>query len=299
MAILFVLIFILLFGAFSSLTVDQSLEERGKHESRKKRKQSYVCRYTHFNPNPAGTADEETGEAKNWTKGDCVVRAFCGLLDLSWEQVFSDLCRIGADCHNLPNSFEVIDRYANEHGYSKRTLRPQVSVSEFAGSHNGSYLLLLHGHAVCVRDNKVLDPGDCGRGKVKTYYEKGGSSTEGPRRDPEDGEEEDPVIRALCEVTEDSWDSVFSDLCRIGLDKHDMPDSSQVIRQYLKEKGFVRRKLPAPMTLAEFADSHNGSYLIPLRWGSNPDLTCVKDNKTHDDRSQEFRPIKAYYERKK
>lgn len=133
---------------------------------------NYVRRFAYFNPNPTDETDEKTGRPKVWKKGDCVIRAFCGVLDCPWDDVFADICRAGAACHNLPNADETIDLYARKNGLIRRTLRRQTSVSEFAGTHDGTYLLILKEHAVCVKDHKVWDTSDCGHSKVKIYYEK-------------------------------------------------------------------------------------------------------------------------------
>ena len=304
----------------------------------------YYNRHVYFNPNPNVNVDGETGKPERWHTGDCAIRAFCGVLDLPWERVYDDLCWIGADCHDLPNSYEVIDRYAKEKGLVKRILRPQSSVSEFAGSHDGTYLLLLKRHAVCVKGNRICDTGDCGHAKVRVYYEKGGLPAEtahkvrkrkvkepsaiekevmeefekqhgrsndcfsyfnpNPEADtradagnPSDWSKADNVIRALCGVLDQSWDTVYFGLCRIAKEMHDIPDSRKVISRFLKEKGFVKKRLPSQMPLSRFAASHDGVYLVQLSWGMDPQLTCVKDNHILDIWDFGEHKIMTYYER--
>ena len=276
-------------GLISGLIVDR-LRER---TSSNNRGHGYVPRYAYFNPNPSAV----TGKA--WDKGDCVVRAFCGALDLPWEEVYSDLCRLGAECHDLPNSDEVIERYAKEKGLVKRTLRPQTNISEFAESHDGTYLVWIKRHIVCVKNNKVHDTGDCGRSRMKTYFEMDAHPSEVGKTtaQPKACDKADNVIQPFCGVLGLSWDLVFSDLCRIGLKSHDMPDSKRVIAEYAKEKGLVRKTLRAPMTLSQFAKSNDGAYLIQLRGGLTPVLSCVKDNMVYDTNDYGAHRFRSYYER--
>ena len=137
MKVLIIIIIAGLFAVVSSLIIDKS---KGS-ESKRTPSENYVCRHTYYNPNPTDNIrDTKTGDQKRWCKGDCAVRAFCGVLDLPWEDVFSDLCSLGLECHDLPNSWEVVDRYAKENGLVKRTLRPQMSISDFAATHDGVYI---------------------------------------------------------------------------------------------------------------------------------------------------------------
>lgn len=353
MKIIIVLLITALFALISTLSLDKYKERGDCRSVAGADERKYVQRYSYFNPNPAERIDKKTGEPKSWGKGDCVIRAFCGVLDLPWEKVYSDLCRVGAECHNLPNTDEVIDRYAKGKGLIKRTLRPQTSISMFAESHDGTYFVCLRGHAVCVKNNKVYDTGDCGRSKMKIYYEKGGNSSDkgdtikhsgrkttknetsaiekeileelekesisglegegnqtytyfNPNPDadsdkttgkPHSYKKSDSVMRAFCGVLGLSWDDVYSDLCKVGAEIHDMPDSRKVIAQYARANGLVRRTLPSKMALSQFAQTHDGVYLVQLNWGLSPELTCVKDNKVNDIWDFGSDTIRVYYER--
>lgn len=353
MKVLIVLLIAGLFALISTLFLDKGKERGSSRSVAEEHECRYVQRYSYFNPNPMEKIDKKTGEPKSWGKGDCVIRAFCGVLDLPWEKVYSEICRVGAECHDLPNTDEVIERYAKEKGLVKRILRPQTSISMFAESHDGTYLVCLRRHAVCVKNNKVYDTGDCGRSKMKTYYEMGVSVSERDvqlnqskrttrKQEPSVIEKEileelekdsilgldgkhnqaytyfnpnpdadfdkttgkplahkksDSVMRAFCGVLGLSWDDVYSDLCKVGAEIHDMPDSRKVIAQYARANGLVRRTLPSPMTLSQFAKTHDGVYLVQLSWGLSPELTCVKDNKVNDIWDYSSSTIRTYYER--
>ena len=128
--------------------------------------------FTYFNPNPDSKIDKKTGKPKNWNKGDCVIRAFCGLLGLSWSVVFEEMCKIAAKNFDMPNSHKVIDEYAKSKGLVKVSLPSYVTVREFAKKNNGSYIVNIRSHISCIKENKLNDTWDCGSYKMKTYYSK-------------------------------------------------------------------------------------------------------------------------------
>ena len=126
--------------------------------------------YVYFNPNPDAKIDKKTGKPKRWHKGDCVIRAFCGSLNLSWSTVFSEMCKIAASEFDMPNSHKVIDKYAKSKGMIKVSLPDYMTASEFARTHNGSYVVNLRSHVACIKNNKINDSWNCGEYKMKTYY---------------------------------------------------------------------------------------------------------------------------------
>lgn len=126
--------------------------------------------FSYFNPNPTSKIDKKTGKPKRWTKGDCVIRAFCGVLNLPWDIVYGDLCKLGAKYHDMPNSRKIIDKYASSKGLIKESLPFYTTVSQFAYDHDGVYLVNLRSHVACVKENKVNDCWNCGNYKMKTYY---------------------------------------------------------------------------------------------------------------------------------
>lgn len=90
--------------------LESSSSNKGSTQDRPQKE--YVSRFTYFNPNPDATIDETTGKPARWNKCDCVVRAFCGVLGLPWDTVYSGLCAIGKEMHDMPDSSKVIIRYA-------------------------------------------------------------------------------------------------------------------------------------------------------------------------------------------
>ena len=77
----------------------------------------------------------------------------------------------------------------------------------------------------------------------------------------------DCVIRAICAVTGEDWDTVYTGLAFQGYVLKDMPSSNYVWSEFLKSKGFKRKVIPntcpACYTVNDFADYHSrGSYIL-------------------------------------
>ena len=126
--------------------------------------------FKYFNPNPDARLDKKTGKPKRWHKGDCVIRAFCGVLNLPWSDVFEQMCKVAAKNFDMPNSHKTIDKYAKEKGLIKGSLDNYMTVSDFARTHDGTYLVNIRSHVVCVKNNMINDTWNCGEYKMKTYY---------------------------------------------------------------------------------------------------------------------------------
>lgn len=95
----------------------------------------------------------------------------------------------------------------------------------------------------------------------------------------------DCVVRAIAFATGKGWDTVFSDLCALGLKMKAMPNDDKVYRAYLKQLGLVQMKQPRKsnnkkFTVKEFAEcsSRRGTYIISVA----NHLTVVKERKIID-----------------
>ena len=118
--------------------------------------------YAHYNPSPFG---------KN--VGDCTVRALSKALDQNWHETYFGLCIEGALRGDMPSANATWGAYLRRNGY-KRELAPEdVTVAEFADAHpNGSYILALSGHVVCVIDDVLYDTWDSGNETVLYFWRK-------------------------------------------------------------------------------------------------------------------------------
>ena len=80
----------------------------------------------------------------------------------------------------------------------------------------------------------------------------------------------DCVVRAICGATNKTWEEVYNDLCKLGLEMKEMPNMKKVFEKYLEQIGWKKQKMPrfgdnTRYTLEEFADENNkGVYIINL-----------------------------------
>ena len=108
------------------------------------------------NPNP-----------KHRTGTDRVIRAICFAFDMSWYDVYDDLCRVGRmDCEWGCND-TVWGHYLLMRGCTPVVLPKKcprcIAIAEFASQHpRGTYIIGTGGHAVAVIDGDYYDSWDSG-----------------------------------------------------------------------------------------------------------------------------------------
>ena len=112
--------------------------------------------FIHFNPNPIHESAE-----------DCVVRAFCKVLNLPWEEAYLQLCMKGLEMYNWGNSNAVWGALLHDKGF-KRGIIPNTcpdcfTVKDFCREYpTGVYVLGTGTHAVAVVDGDYFDTWDSG-----------------------------------------------------------------------------------------------------------------------------------------
>lgn len=120
-------------------------------------------RFKHYNPNPAGR-----------NVSDCAVRAVAKALDISWEEAFIFLCVQGLLNSDMPHANHVWGDFLKNRGFQRGLVPDGITVREFADERpQGTYILALSGHVVCVLDNVLYDTWDSGNEVVLYYLEKG------------------------------------------------------------------------------------------------------------------------------
>lgn len=106
--------------------------------------------------------------------GDCTVRAVSKALEKSWEETFAALCLQGFLMCDMPSANHVWGAYLRGQGF-RRHIMPDncpdcYTLSDFAGEHpDGTYILALSGHVVCMKDGNWYDTWDSGM-EVPLYY---------------------------------------------------------------------------------------------------------------------------------
>ena len=120
-------------------------------------------KFVPYNPNPT---------KKN--VGDCTVRAISKATNQSWEQTYIELALRGFMMGDMPSANAVWGADLKRHGYIRRIIPENYpdfyTVRNFADDHpNGTYILALSGHVVCIIDGVLYDSWDSS-GEIPIYF---------------------------------------------------------------------------------------------------------------------------------
>lgn len=116
-------------------------------------------RFEYYNPNP---------REKN--VGDCTIRALSKALEQDWEKTFVGLSVEGFYYCDMPSSNAVWGSFLRMSGFHRELTPDDITVEEFADSNkNGTFVLALSGHVVCLIDNVLYDTWDS-RNEIVLYY---------------------------------------------------------------------------------------------------------------------------------
>lgn len=110
--------------------------------------------------------------------GDCTVRAIAAATWQDWETVYTKLALEGYCLHDMPSANRVWGSYLRRCGWHRSTLPDSCpdcySVADFATDHpQGTYILALATHVLCVKDGDWLDTWDSGDETPLYYWQKG------------------------------------------------------------------------------------------------------------------------------
>lgn len=122
--------------------------------------------YSAYNPNPMGAR-----------VGDCTVRAISRATGEGWDTVYCGLCVEGLRLCDMPTANHVWGAYLRRHGFRRRALPDDCpdcyTVADFCRDHpNGTYVLAISGHVVCVADGSYYDTWDSGEESPAYYWYK-------------------------------------------------------------------------------------------------------------------------------
>lgn len=119
--------------------------------------------YHRYNPNPTGR-----------NVGDCTVRAISKAMNQDWNKTYWGLCIEGGIVKDMPSSNAVWGEYLKRYGYTRQLAPDGITVGEFAENyHQGTYILALSGHVVCVQDGIIYDTWDSENEIVLYFWRKG------------------------------------------------------------------------------------------------------------------------------
>ena len=116
-----------------------------------------------YNPNP-----------KSNRVGDCTVRAISKALEQDWETTYAGLSTYGFGLCDMPNANHVWGAYLKSKGFKRYVIPDDLpsnyTVEDFCRDNpQGTYILAIDGHVVCVVDGEYYDTWDSG-GEMPVYY---------------------------------------------------------------------------------------------------------------------------------
>lgn len=120
----------------------------------------------------------DTTSKKEQNSGDCVVRSISLAMGKTWQEVYSDLCTIGAKLYRMPNESQVFERYLKEQGWEKHPAprvngNHRVLAKDFAISTKEICIAKVGAHHLsCIINNKIHDIWNCGLKSVGNYWTK-------------------------------------------------------------------------------------------------------------------------------
>lgn len=118
--------------------------------------------FEHYNPNPCGR-----------NVGDCTVRALSKALGQAWHKTYFGLCIEGALRGDMPSANATWGAYLRRNGFRRELAPEDVTVAEFADEHpEGTYILALSGHVVCIQNDTLYDSWDSSREIVLYFWRK-------------------------------------------------------------------------------------------------------------------------------
>lgn len=74
----------------------------------------------------------------------------------------------------MPSANATWGAYLRRHGFQRELAPEDTTVAEFADAHpNGTYILALSGHVVCIQDGLLYDSWDSGNEIVLYFWKRG------------------------------------------------------------------------------------------------------------------------------
>ena len=108
--------------------------------------------------------------------GDCTVRAISTAVGLSWECTYAGLATMGFMLRDMPSADHVWGQYLRWRGFRRAAIPCRdepCTVDDFCREHpDGTYVLAIHGHVVCVVDGDYYDTWESGEEHPVYYWTK-------------------------------------------------------------------------------------------------------------------------------
>lgn len=114
--------------------------------------------------------------------GDCVIRAISTAMDISWDNVYKDLCEIGLKEKRMPNDKKVFHKYLEKNGWVKckqpkyfdKTKYVVKDLDLYLGKDRVEETLIISvaKHLTVIKSGSVVDTWDCRGKKVGNYWKR-------------------------------------------------------------------------------------------------------------------------------
>lgn len=106
--------------------------------------------------------------------GDCTVRAIAAALSQSWDKTYVGLVLKGYELYDMPSANAVWGAYLRDKGFVRYVIPTNdvadYTVADFADDNpEGTFVLAIDGHVVCVKNGKILDSWDSSD-EIPQYY---------------------------------------------------------------------------------------------------------------------------------
>ena len=119
-------------------------------------------RFKPYNPNPYRNR-----------VGDCTVRAICKATGQDWNRTYAALTSYGLAYKDMPSANAVWGKYLYAQGFRRHLIdddKFDCTVEDFCRDHpEGTYILAIDGHVVCVVDGFYYDSWDSGQ-EIPIFY---------------------------------------------------------------------------------------------------------------------------------
>lgn len=119
--------------------------------------------FVKYNPNPQGNR-----------VGDCTVRALCKATGKSWNYVHAALCSISNERCDMPSANHIWSAFLKMNGFKCELVDARnesiYTVRDFCEDNpEGTFVLAIDGHVVCIVDGCYYDSWDSGD-EIPIYY---------------------------------------------------------------------------------------------------------------------------------
>lgn len=115
---------------------------------------------------------------KNRKTGDCVVRAICTALNISWEETYKGLLETTLTYGYAISCTENFEKYLAKKGYVKQKMprkldNTKYTVQEFAdilAKADTTYIINICNHTTVIKNKNLYDTWNCGKKSVLNYW---------------------------------------------------------------------------------------------------------------------------------